>query len=485
MRISEIYNLNKTQFELDFVDIDPNKDLSLFLDPYFISKMDFPFAEDAYRYLKSFFDYLLNLLRSNRRNEAEEIFSYLGENNEICLGMSKGTPSGKGMGPTDATKIFRSLIYSKAYQTGLMEDIEDFRIFVPNVDKDKVSDMTSNIIKQLLIKYTQEQCLLWGIQLTYGVPTGNFWDRETCEWRNEYTKMLIINGKKIILVPKRIVSFSKEYTESKYLQHFVLNYLQQEHLKLQSSLVRKRVKTKEEYVTKKDVKKYELSRISSENIDKSWLAEFTLAHPEVFKEFKTKTIDKISHIKNNDLTDVAVSDVTNYLINQLKTMSVGKQHATDYHRLIVGIMELLFYPYLANPAVEEKIHDGRKRIDITFDNCAETGFFFRLSTSYNIPSRLIMIECKNYNEDLTNPELDQLSGRFSPNRGQFGISACRSFKNEDMYISRCNDTQKDGRGTIIPLTDEDFIDMLEKFPSEGYAYCDQLMQNKFRKVSIN
>ena len=75
--------------------------------------------------------------------DAEELFSHLGESNEICLGFSRTKPQGKGMGPSDASKIFRSLKDSPALRTGIMEDIEDFRIFVDNVDKDKMSDMTA------------------------------------------------------------------------------------------------------------------------------------------------------------------------------------------------------------------------------------------------------------------------------------------------------------------------------------------------------
>lgn len=478
IRISKIFGLNKSQYELDFVDIEVNKDLPLFLDPYFISKMEFPFAYRAYSSLRSFFNYLIALLRGSKIDEAQEIFSYLGEANEICLGFSKGIPSGKGMGPKDAEKIFKSLLDSKAYKTGLMEDIEDFRIFVPNVDKDKVSDMTTNIIKKHLIQYTQEQCKLWDIKLTDGVTSGYYWEETKKGWDNKHTKMLVYEDRKIILVPKRIVSFSKEYTSQKYTQHFVLNFLQNEHLKLQSQLVRERI-DKTAYVTKKDI------RDNTRKMDKGWLARFTLEHPEVFKKFKKETINKIEPFDNRENIKESLEDVCKYLKNQLISIKPGPEEASIYHKTIVGILELLFYPHLCNPKVEEEIHDGRKRIDITFDNCAESGFFKRLSSNHKIPSSFIIIECKNYTNDISNPEIDQLSSRFSTNRGKFGISACRQIEEYDLLIKRCQDTFKDDRGLIIPFVDDDFIHMLEQFPEKEEKAWETILQKRFHEIGIS
>ena len=38
VKISELFDLKKSQYELDFVDINPDIDTPLFLDPYYISK---------------------------------------------------------------------------------------------------------------------------------------------------------------------------------------------------------------------------------------------------------------------------------------------------------------------------------------------------------------------------------------------------------------------------------------------------------------
>src|SRR4030066_387573 len=128
MRISQKYNLQKTQYELDFVDIDPLIDIPLFIDP-----------------------------------------------NETCLGLSRGNPQGRGIGTIQAEQIFDSILESKAVKTGIVEHLEDVRVFVENIDKDKTSDMATNIIRLHLIEYTQQQCRLWNIPIQSGVPSGFVW----------------------------------------------------------------------------------------------------------------------------------------------------------------------------------------------------------------------------------------------------------------------------------------------------------------------
>jgi len=108
---------------------------------------------------------------------------------------------------------------------------------------------------------------------------------------------------------------------------------------------------------------------------------------------------------------------------------------------------LIAYPNLTNPIVQHKIHDGRKRIDITYTNMAVNGFFKWVATHYPAPH--IFVECKNYGREVGNPELDQLSGRFSPSRGQIGILVCRSFQNEKRFLKGCADTARDFRGFIL------------------------------------
>ncbi|WP_417351811.1 hypothetical protein [Flavobacterium alkalisoli] len=473
MKISEIYNLNKSQAELDFIDIDITKDTPLFLDPFFLSKKNDNWSQDATLTLRSFFQIIIDKIRNGEEESAKELFEHLHEPNSTCLGLSKDTPQGNGVGKRDTDKIYSSLLRSRAIQTGLIQDIEDNILFVDNFGKDKLSDMTTNIITKHLISYTQDQCNLHNIPLTNSI-SGYFWNRDDDEWQSEYTDMLVIDELKILLVPKGIVSFSKAYVPIRYYRQYVLNFLQNENLRINSALVQRR-KNGNRYITKKTIEEvYPYS--------KDFLRQFTQNHPEILEEFKRNTSVKSLH--NNEITEINYRNIALTLIQRLNNIQPGSETASDFHNTIIGILELIFYPHLINPKKEREIHDGRKRIDLVFDNAASNGIFKRLSDNMNIPCGFIFVECKNYTKDIANPELDQLSGRFSTNRGKVGLLVCRNIENLDLFINRCKDTFNDGRGLIIPITDIDLINILSVFNERNHEPLERFLSDRVREITL-
>lgn len=475
MKISNHFNLNKTQAELDFVDIDTSRDLPLFLDPFFLSLRQDSWSIESTRVIRSFFQRVLELLNQNENDDARSLFTHLGEVNETCLGMSRGNPRGRGVGDGDSDDIFDSIVGSLAAQTGLIQDLQDNILFVNGFGKDKLSDMTTNIIRKPLIEYTQKQCELHNIPLTENVPSGYFWNRRSMQWEQEYTSMLIIQNQKILLVPKGVVSFCTDYTPTRYYNHFVLNFMQNEHLRLNSALVQTR-KNGNRYVTKKELKE-------RHPFSKDFIADFTNRNPQILQQFKNQT--NTDSLSNLEISDIDINNLKTHLINELRRIIPGSQEANTYHKLITGILELIFYPNLIYPTLELEIHEGRKRIDIVFDNASTNGIFFRFSNNMNLPSQYIMVECKNYTSDPVNPELDQLAGRFSPNRGKVGFLLCRHIDNFDRFIQRCQDTYRDERGLIIPLVDEDLFQILENYNDRDNNYLEQFLSERVRIIAIN
>jgi hypothetical protein len=484
MKISEIFNLEKSQQELDFVDIDIEEDLPLFLDPYFLSLRNDPWSVDANRTIQSFFHQVIDLYRFDRKGDARGLFVNLSEPNETCFGVSHGKPKGRGVGADEAMEIFDSILSSKAIEQGLISHLEDMVIFIDNIGKDKISDLTTNVIRKHLIEYTQSQCKLHGIPLAESIPTGFYWNSTLRKWENEHNEMLVIEGRKILLVPKSIVTYSYKYTPERYCQHFVLNFLQHEHIRINSSLVqRKTLKDGSEkvWVTKKDIAEAE------NTFRKEYLREFTKNNPRVFEEFRSLTRREMKSLTHEELQidgEYDINDFVDLLIERLKRIPTGTKFAGEYHRHILGIMEFIFYPKLTRPIIEQEIHEGRKRIDISFDNAASNGFFHHLHSTKDIPSQFIFVECKNYSSEVANPELDQLSGRFSPNRGKFGLLVCRSIQNIEKFLARCSDTYHDQRGMVIPLVDDDFIYLLNEIKNKNENPEEQLLSERLRKIML-
>src|ERR1700722_1199306 len=76
------FKLGATQGELDFVDVPLNGDIALFVDPFAISQRSDRWSIEAHRTLVSFFQAIIDAIRSRKEDEARSLLAHLREPNE-------------------------------------------------------------------------------------------------------------------------------------------------------------------------------------------------------------------------------------------------------------------------------------------------------------------------------------------------------------------------------------------------------------------
>lgn len=447
-KASEYFNLRKTQAELDFVNVEVFGDNKLFVDPFAISQRLDPLGRACHSTIIEFFTRVLEALRTGNEQLALELLSHLREPNETRLGYSADEPRGAGIGEDQSQALFLAIKDSSAIRTGFISSLEECELLIPRINRDKISDLTTNIIRKHLCAYTFKQCDLLGIP-TQMLPLPPVFNEEQNQWESQYHNLPIVDGQPLLLVPKVFVRFVPAYNHDKYYRHYVVNYLQAEALSASSSLV-KTLKNGKRVVYKKDIE-------AKFPCTKGFLYDFSREHPEILGEYRAD-LEEIE--RSGQLVEVTVEEETTIaraLLQVLRSVHPGPENASTYHSLMIGVLEFLFFPSLLNPEKEREIHEGRKRIDIVMENGARIGIFSRLHQIRHIPCPFIALECKNYGREVGNPELDQLTGRFSPRRGKVGFLCCRGFRNRDLFIQRCRDTFSDDRGLAVPLDDDFFI----------------------------
>ncbi|MDX5985950.1 hypothetical protein [Sphingomonas echinoides] len=484
MQVSKALNLGKTQPELDFVDIDLSTDTPLFLDPAAFYEGQGRFAEDCSRDIETFFEAVLHAAGEGDHELGVRLLRGLKEPDEIQFGFSVGPPRGRGVGEFQAEQIFEAILRSKAIKSGLIRDLNDALIFVPGIGPDKVSDITTNIVRRHLIEYTQNQFALYGIEINTLMPTGLIWDSVSADWTDGYDYIPVINDQKFLLVPKRFVKYAYDFTKAgqRYYTGYVANFIRQRELTSMGRLVRFRESKnglKTPHVYNEDIHR-EVPR------DKNSVADFSMKHPEIYERFKNAffkfspmSVNAILAAQKENFHEI---EYGKHIVKALSSIPSGDRSASDFQSLVVGIIHFILYPQISNPVLERSINDKRKRIDISFDNTSQSGVFSRIRQDPFMMGREIMIECKNYTHDLKNPEIDQLIGRFDPRRGRFGIIVCRNITDRKTMVARCADAFKSQQGVIVVLTDADLEEVLLAGPLGRATRIDEIIQGQLRDL---
>lgn len=216
--------------------------------------------------------------------------------------------------------------------------------------------------------------------------------------------------------------------------------------------------------------------------NKLTIARETLRHPEALNDYRQAAQRSSRPITHDQLAEIENIALPNFsgLLSALAAIPVGREAASDYETAVEKLLSALFFPSLSSPTKQHQIHQGRKRIDITYVNNPTNGFFNWVLLHY--PSSHIFVECKNYGKEIRNPEFDQLAGRFSPSRGQIGLLVCRSVENPAKLAASCRDTANDKRGYVIVLSDGDLAQLVTDYQSSNGGSEYPLLLEKFRQL---
>ncbi len=493
---SEYFKLNKTQYDLDFFDCYIYYDTPLFIDPWAIRCGEDDFSVSCYQKICSVFDRLIDYTNQKDKARAIDLLDNLHEPRETGLGYAKNGKEGSSIGREKSEKIYDALLKSKAVRSGQLIDLEDTALHIEGIGRDNVSDIVTNIIRYDLIKYTQEQCDLYNVRMTM-TQTKIFWDEEEKDFiqKNE-ERLLLVDGKKVLLVPKRVIRKGLAINYSDFYNKTILEFEQGRHYDARTSLCRMlRDKKNKKLTILKPPYKKTLKEDGRYNLSRDLVFKYIDEYPKLLEEYKKGKIDNnIITVSNNEILEKQNKSKTlresiEKKIKRFEELKPGEGDANNYHDHILDCLNIIFNDsiyanYLSAPKKEAPINQGRKKIDIKYHNSSVRGFFSRLSNYGNLFCAKILFECKNYTQDLKNPEYDQLVGRFNNRESTIGFIVCRNISNKNYALEKCRDFLKDGRGYVFILTDIDIIKLLQFIiDKKRDGLIDNFLELKMKELS--
>lgn len=490
--VSEYFKLNKSQLELDFVNvlIEKNKDLPLFIDPWAIHIREDERWIRMYNLINKYFQTIVNLIRGWLEWEAKKMLSHAIECKEIKLWVWKW-----GFGKwiwwyKYVDDIIKSLKTSKSVKTWSIQDIEDMILVIEWISYDRISDLIANVLKFELIKYTEEQCNLLNIPM-YRCDWMEVWDWN--KWYNlvECHLPFINDVWWLILVPRAIVrKWNLAINSDDFYNKYILPYEQMNHLKAGSLLCKILENWEKRPPNKKELKEI---IVSWKETNEKYIVEY----PKLLDDYK-ESLKKEDYNDNflelfdenllwkwwNERKKEKEKKIVNKLIEELKKIIPGKKDEWKYQNFIIWCLIYIFHPILQFPKKEENLNKWRKRIDISMINSANYWFFLSLAKR-QIPCNKIYFECKNYSQDIGNSEYDQLLWRFTENNTKIWFIVARDIKD----CSKMKDSLKFPAvhqwSFIYVLTDDIICNFMKRKSEWRYDLVEKFLSKKFEELIDN
>ncbi|RQO30292.1 hypothetical protein DBR32_12010 [Taibaiella sp. KBW10] len=223
---------------IEFFDIPLLKDKRAFICPFLIANnRDVKLINEVYNRITQFLtklnrDYVVTGDRINGLN----FLSHLHEANEYHLGYS-GSNKGKAVSNFRAATIYDALQNNKFAVKGISitNEAHNVLLLVKGIGQDIMSDILANVCRDIFADYTKQVCDKYSVS-TYSFKI-EYFDASTNKWQTKECSLPMFNGKKIILLPRKLACSGRAY-HSLYNWFIASNYIARDLLnfKLNESL---------------------------------------------------------------------------------------------------------------------------------------------------------------------------------------------------------------------------------------------------------
>jgi len=297
--ISSTFKLKVKQDQLPFVDVVLDDDNRLFVDPRQIENSSSRIDNGAKNCLYKFFGNLVASIAGGNHRRTLELLNGIEEPKETRLGYGTNNSNGRSAGPLIKQRLIAAIANSPVIKSKKVSNLSDISFFIPDVGVDRISDITTKVIKQFLIEFTQKHCRAFKIPMKK-VSQRSILNPETLKWEEKFVDLPVFNDatedKPIIFVPKHFVNRKADADSSfncffRFARNFILENGSR---KFTEGIPRN---GKNNTIRKKDFDK-------SLGVKKDELAKWLVVHPDIVHDYWLDSLDRMRPLTDDEIGDV-------------------------------------------------------------------------------------------------------------------------------------------------------------------------------------
>lgn len=426
-RLNDYYGVFLSQAKVDFAIPFLDEDIPLYIDPFRLWQSPSYQDNGLHALFKNSFNRLGKMYAEGNQAKAIEVLKQISECNEVGLGSSKSR-SGKKFGDRLAKDILNLYETIPAVNKYGLEHPEVIQILVNDISKDRISDITANMLGSFLIDYTVHECR------QYGIPTEKceieYLDVKSMSMKKESCELPVNpNSKRVLwLVPKRWLRKSLWLNDDDYLNHYLVSRIE------------------------------ELKR---QDID---IVSFNRENYDVLTEYIKAKERTATDCKNDPLFGQIPVVSAKRKLSAIRKLPTGKDGNADkkYEAELCPLLASMLYPHLDFAQAQSRTESGTQIRDLVFYN--NTSYEFLNNMKELFGSRQLVMELKNV-EEVTKEHINQLNRYLNPVFGSFGIIMTRN-RPKKSVMQHTIDLWSGQRKCILIMDDSDLELMVNVYESK-------------------